>query len=405
MTPFGLSGLLTGISSICFGSLVLRMSPNRAIGKTWFLFALSVGIWGFGGMWIGFSSSHAEGLLAWRLAYGLGVIWIAPLFYHFVCTFLELERKRSIVGNYLLGVFFLSFLPTSLFFEKTRYIFDSLYYALGGPVYLVYFIWWIGLVVYSHIELIRVHKSVSRTKQNQIKYFFLATAVGYTGGSLAYLPNFGIDIYPWGNFGIVLYPLIMFYAITRHQLMDVNLLIRKTITYSVVTGTLTAIYLVTITLIARVFDGFSEHQTFFSSGIAAALMGLCFNPFRDKVQTIIDRKFFRQYVDREEKLYEISRDVVTHTTPEAMGEALIRVMGEALHPKSSVLFLKSRDGTGFVPVSHFGESGVIDRLSDDGPLASYFRDHPQPFIFDEKKEIGTSRDTRRGEKNDRRLSA
>jgi signal transduction histidine kinase len=228
MTPFGLSGLLTGITSVSFGVFVLLMSANRKIGRIWFLFTLAVGCWGFGGMWVGWTKTATEGLLAWRLAYALGVIWIAPLFYHFVCTFLELRRNRSIILHYLITLSFLSTIPTTLFFSRARWVFNSLYYGLGGVLYPFYFAWWIGLVLYSHYELIRIYKGVSPSKKNQIKYFFLATAVGYTGGSLAYLPNFGVDVYPWGNFAIVLYPLIMSIAIARYRLMDIDLLARNT---------------------------------------------------------------------------------------------------------------------------------------------------------------------------------
>src|SRR5215468_3033289 len=113
MTPFALSGLLTGITSVSFGLFVLLMSTNRRIGRIWFLCSLVVSAWCFGGMWISWTKTATEGLLAWRLAYALGVVWIAPLFYHFICTFLGLRRKRSIVLHYLIAFVFLLTIPTS----------------------------------------------------------------------------------------------------------------------------------------------------------------------------------------------------------------------------------------------------------------------------------------------------
>jgi signal transduction histidine kinase len=56
----------------------------------------------------------------------------------------------------------------------------------------------------------------------------LATALGYFGGNLNYLPHYGIDIYPWGNFTVFLYPIIMAYAIIRFDLMDIRILVRRT---------------------------------------------------------------------------------------------------------------------------------------------------------------------------------
>jgi hypothetical protein len=142
------------------------------------------------------------------------------------------------------------------------------------------------------------------------------------------------------------------------------------------------------------FENFSGYQTLFSSAAAAGLISFCFQPLRKRVQSFIDKKFFRQYVDREEKLYELSREVITHTTPEAMGGALMHVLDEALHPKGGALFLRSRDGGGFTPVSRIGSSALPERMDEDNELARYFKDHPQPFVRDLSDELGESRSTR-----------
>ncbi|MBU1121586.1 MAG: GAF domain-containing sensor histidine kinase, partial [Candidatus Omnitrophica bacterium] len=64
-------------------------------------------------------------------------------------------------------------------------------------------------------------------RKNQIKYFFLATIVGYGGGATCFLPVFGIDIYPYLNFTVPLYPLIMAYAIVKYQLMDIKVAVTR----------------------------------------------------------------------------------------------------------------------------------------------------------------------------------
>jgi hypothetical protein len=121
-------------------------------------------------------------------------------------------------------------IPTSLFFSGVRWAFDSVYYVLGGALYPIYIAWWITLVLFSHYQLIRAYRTASPGRKNQIKYFFFATAIGYLGGSINYFPAFRIDIYPWGNFGIALHPLIMSVAIVKHRLMDIELVARHTLT-------------------------------------------------------------------------------------------------------------------------------------------------------------------------------
>ena len=131
-----------------------------------------------------------------------------------------------------------------------------------------------------------------------------------------------------------------------------------------------------------------------SSAIAAGLITVCFQPLRKRVQEFVDTKFFREYVDREEKLYELSREVITHTTPEAMSEALLRVITEALHPKVGALYLRSSDRLGFVRAAAPGSGNLPARMEEDNSLSHYFRDHPQPFVQDNESNVGGPQSTR-----------
>jgi len=297
MTAFSLSGLLAGLSSIGFGFFVLQKTQNKLLGRRWFLFTLSVAGYGFGVVWVGSTKSSAEGLLAWRVMYGLAVIWISPLFYHFICNFLDIRRFRSIMIHYLVGVVFLSITPTNLFFYKAIWAFDSFYYALGAPLYGLYFLWWMGLVIYCHTLLWRAYAKASSIKQIQIKYFFFATSIGFTGGSLSYLPSFGVLLYPWGNFGVCLYPLIMSIAIVKHRLLDIDLIIRKALLYSILSASLAAVYGGTILLIAQILGQHHAPSSVGSFALAAIFITLLFNPLRMRTQHWIDRRFPRERLD------------------------------------------------------------------------------------------------------------
>jgi|GEM_PF-187727 len=231
MNAFALSGFLTGVSSLAFGFLVYFRERGRTLNQLWCIFTVSVALWGFGGMWVALVMTREAALLAWRVSFSCGVLWIPILFYHFVSVFCDIRRRRFLILNYALGVIFFPLIYTDLFYPSVRYVFSSFYYSTPGPILYLFVPWWIGLVAYSHWEMLRVYHSVGAQKQLQIKYFFLATFIGYTGGSLDYLPIFGIDLYPWGNFAIVLYPIIMTYAIARYRLMDVTLVLNKGLAY------------------------------------------------------------------------------------------------------------------------------------------------------------------------------
>jgi signal transduction histidine kinase len=267
MTPFGLSGLLAGISSLSLGIFVLLKCPEKRVGRIWFLFSLTVSGWGFGAMGIGCAKTPHLASLSWFIGYALGVIWIAPTLYHFICIFLGQDKRKSILMHYGIGVLFLAAYPSHYFFKRMDFMWNSIYFMRSGPLHYVFFVWWAGLVIYSHYLMIRAYPIVSLTKKNQIKYFLTATIIGFGGGSMGFLPDFGIDLYPWAHFLVFPYPIIMSYAILKHQLMDINVVIRKALLYSLITAGLASVYAGVVTFLAKLFENQSATPVLFPADI------------------------------------------------------------------------------------------------------------------------------------------
>src|SRR5258708_1191416 len=190
MNPYGISGLLAGFSYLSVGLLVLFQSPNRKVRWIWFCFAVSVAVYSIGVFFFTSAKSAEKALLYVHISYAFGVVWIATLFHHFVCAFLEIKSQRMVILNYLLSLVFLSLVFTPLFFVGAPWRFNSIYYPLAGRAFPLFVAWWMALVFYSHYQLLRFYRTVPAQKRLQIRYFFLATAVGFTGGSTGYFSNF-----------------------------------------------------------------------------------------------------------------------------------------------------------------------------------------------------------------------
>ena len=229
---FALSGLLTGFTSLSLALFVYFKNRENSLNRVWAIFAVAVAIWGFGVYKIAMASDIAVAMMWWRIAH-IGVIGIPVLFFHFVYRFLEVPRKTAVVVVYIIGLIFLGLDATDLFIANMRFVFSSFYYdSPPGPAYPAFVFFFLGMTFYSHYRLLRAYRYSSGPRKNQIKYFFLATVVGFSGGTTCFLPVFGIDVYPILNFTVPLYPIIMTYAIARYRLMDISIVIHKGLAYS-----------------------------------------------------------------------------------------------------------------------------------------------------------------------------
>jgi signal transduction histidine kinase len=238
---YSLLGLILGITCLIL-VIILAIYRKTKLHVVWLFFNLAVAIWGFGAFLIGQATTSLTAVTAWRLSH-IGVIFIAILFFHTATIFCnrEAKLKKIICFSYLQGFFFLCLNATPLFISKIRVIYDSLYYIRAtGLFYPTFFFIWVTLVVWGHVELFMHYRKISGIKKNQILYFFTGTLVGFLGGTTNFFPMFKIDIYPFGNFTIPLYCIIVTYAILKYRLMDIKVAITRSgiflIVYAFVLG-------------------------------------------------------------------------------------------------------------------------------------------------------------------------
>ncbi len=223
MNIFALSGLLIGISNTVMAAFMFIKGKEK-LHYLWGFFCISAMFWGFGGYKIATTLDITKADLWWRITH-IWIIFIPILFTHFVYQFLNIKKRWLIISIYVLGIFFLitNFI-NGLFISNMRLVFNQFYYdSPPGPFYIPFTIFFFGLVIYSHVKLWQTYRFAKGVIKTQIRYFFFGMAISFIGGGLCFLPVYQIDLYPFLNLTAFLYPIIVGYAISRYQLMDIKI--------------------------------------------------------------------------------------------------------------------------------------------------------------------------------------
>jgi len=160
---------------------------------------------------------------------------------------------------------------------------------------------WLTIVVYALSQLYQGYNQQTDSRiRNQLKYAFSAFVIGFVGGSSSYLWVFDFNLYPYtpfGTYGVPIYSAIMTYAIVKHHLMDINVVIRKGVIYSTLIGLITALYFGTVYLVSASFGAtfltLSSKQSITVTLIAMVLIALLFKPLERRIQKFLDRTFFK----------------------------------------------------------------------------------------------------------------
>jgi hypothetical protein len=237
MTPLALSGLLTAITGFSLIAFIASVGQRNVLNRLMMLFNICVGSWGLGTMWAGLAQTPMQGVWAWRFAHSTA-IFLAPIFYHLALTLRGLDQKKSLRIAYLLTLgFSLSYLGPGI--NQSQWLFDSLHYNKATPLFLLSFVMWLILVFLGHYHLFHVYRREKGQKRRQLRIVFYAFATGFAGGTTVLLPMFGLSWYPYGNFTIPIYILLITYAILRYQFLDIRLAIRSGLVSGLVVASLT----------------------------------------------------------------------------------------------------------------------------------------------------------------------
>jgi len=370
MDPFAFSGLLIGISSLLFGIFVYVKGRKSRVNQLWAIFCLSVAIWGFGGYKIGMTKDINDAHFWWQVTH-IGIVFMPVLFYHFVSVFLDIKKKLFLSVLYVLACVFL-FLTWSpwyeLFFslEHLRLLYSSFYWIRPPtPLYAFYILSWFGTIGYSHYLLYKAIKEFSGIRRSQIKYFFFATVVGFAGGGVCFIQVFGVNFYPILNFTVPLYPAIMAYAIVRFRLMDIRLVIKRSLIFTFLIVIITALFVFGAFMVTRYLDDpFIGDNLVLGSFFAAAVIAFGFQPLKSYLQNSTDKFLFVKDYNPQEFLGEMSDLLSSTLEPNKLYQIIVKKLESIFHCDKICLLLFDEVGRQYVAVGGGCSVGNIKNKID-----------------------------------------
>jgi hypothetical protein len=149
----------------------------------------------------------------------------------------------------------------------------------------------------------------------------------------------GIGIFFIGLAGLAVASAI---AIFRYRLWDIDIIIRRTLIFGLLTATLVLIYFSSVVLFGQVFQELTGQQSPLAIVLSTLAMAALFSPLRRRSQNLIDRRFYRRKYDAEKVLAAFSARLRDEVDLERLTAAMLAVIEETVQPEHLSLWLKER---------------------------------------------------------------
>jgi serine phosphatase RsbU (regulator of sigma subunit) len=248
-------------------------------------------------------------------------------------------------------------------------------------------------VVYSVTACVALYRSYRESgveERKQVRWPLWGTIVSLSGVLLLigllflldwmglqerFLPPVVVEVVK--NAFYIFIPLSFAFAILKYRLMEIDVVIRKTVTYSIVSGCVAVVYFALAgglggLLITRA----GVHSTWITVGATLATVAV-FVPVRKRVQDIVDKRFFRRKEDLPRALRTLHADTAEVSNLPALLNIVAERIVQVLKVRNVVIFRKSlRDQTFMAAV----EVGLHDRMEPTALLKSLRFDHNTPLL-------------------------
>jgi two-component system NtrC family sensor kinase len=150
------------------------------------------------------------------------------------------------------------------------------------------------------------------------------------------VPGLGMKV---SVLSLVFLPLTFGYAIFRYRLMDVDLIFKRGMAYTIAAGAITSAYFAAVGIASVLF-----HQNFPNIGpiglvVAIAVTALLFDPFKNWVQEHMDKFFYRKRYDYRRTLIEFGRDLNSETDLDKMLSSIVDRLSRTLLVDRLAIFL------------------------------------------------------------------
>ena len=279
-------------------ALVYFNNTKNPINITFSLYSISIFSWSFISIFMINATSEEFATFYDRLCLS-GAIFIPTTFLHFILHYLNhrLNQKNFIKYFYAISLLLLAINTTHYFVPYTAPVHHLKYFTVPGIGYylfLTHYTITAGLALYFILNCLLLENS--KTKKAQLIYLFYGTLLAYIGGSLNFCLVLRIPLYdlvPYGNYFVSLYGIIVAYAIIKHKLLNITILIKRGIVYSCLISAITVLYISFIYIAEKAFQGLVGYKSIAISVASATTIAIIFTPLKFLIQSLIDKLFFK----------------------------------------------------------------------------------------------------------------
>lgn len=389
-----LSHIVASAYFLFLSFFVFLKNKKSESNRSFLFFGMSLFVWLFFSSFANITADQSRTLIWYKLSY-TGIIFIPYTFFYFISCLIEMKNKKIFIINWTSAFCFVCFLWFSNLLMDGLHRYSWGYYPKASfilhPLFLVFFnVLFSSALILVFVRIWGRKYNLSNLQKLRLKYVFFGSLLG-TFGSIDFLANYGIDVYPFGFIFMIIFPTIYGYAIVKYRLMDINIAVTRagvfSVVYSLVLGIPFALgwwgrnYL---------FELLGIHWWLVPVGVSAVLATV--GPFIYlRLQSHAENIILREERKYQTALHDLSRSVARIKSVEQLSDILVHEIVQSVGVSYAATYFFEEGKQQFLLKSQYQNHesakkyNVPQFFSKDHRLIAYFENSQDPIIIEEVK--------------------
>jgi len=382
--------IIVVLGDLFVGVFVYLKGRRGRINRSYCLASIIAAVWAFSVFMYSDASSPEAALMWTRIATAASSAFPA-VFLYFTSIFPREEKtpgKTAILVTSCVAIIFTLISFTDLLVGGVAQNVRGFQF-FPGTGYFYYIVYFVGFMGYAFYQLLSKQFAYTGISRMQIRYVFLGFFIGFIFPVVTniLLPLFGIgDFSGYGPLATIVTIGFIAYAIIRHRLMSIELVVQRGIIYTLVTAFIIAIYAFAIVLSEWLFREAVGYSSFIVTCIAAIIIAVLYQPILRFLQVATDRLFFRGRYDYQKTLMQASSAIASLIKLDQLTKLIVSTFIEtmAVSEISFLLFDEQRRRYRSASVELTGASRYRKiEIDERSPVVAYLKKTRETLVKDE----------------------
>ncbi len=366
------------------GLLVLALRrPLQRVHKTFALFLTTLALWGFV-CFLTYTAVFPEHtLLLYKIIF-ICIMLLAASYYHFLRAFMNRPAGIGVKLGYGIVALCIPLAFTGHIIESASITSGLLEVELSPTIYPItlMILGLLGSAIFSLIQQYRHLKDA--LARSRITYILIGFTIMLSFTLTNLLPY--LAKYPLANLGNLVNAFILTYAIQRYQLLDIRLVSRRGLAYSILAAFIIAIYLGLAFVIRILAPQWPSYGVALAGAVIVFPIVIVFQLARRKTLEWVDRRFFGETYDYRQFLLSYSDKMSNILNIGELAENMLDPITKALHTREASLLIPDTESGDFTTKFTYRADGVEPAanpyLRKDNPILTWLANEGKPLNVD-----------------------